>query len=362
MPDFSRIVVKVGSSFLTDGNGSLNTSRLRSLVSQISRLRHAAMDVVLVSSGAIAAGMGVLQDRRRPKDLSQLQAMAAIGQNLLMHEYEKQFRRKKLVTAQILLTAEDLRDRTRYLNARNTLLALTGRGVVPVVNENDTVATDEIRFGDNDRLSSLVASLVDAGLLIILSDVDGVYDRQGALIPRVDRIGPELMELAGKTTGHTTVGGMVTKLEAARIAVNSGIPVIIANGRTRNILPELVQGKGRGTRFSVTGKMAGKKRWIAFGCRSCGRIIVDAGAREAVVSKGRSLLASGIISCEGKFLSGDLVLICDEDGNEVARGLVNYSSEELVKIQGSNTSRIESLLGYKTYDEVVHRDNLAVLK
>jgi len=358
-----KIVVKVGSSFLTNRGAHLDVKRLKVLTDQVVAMRRAGHQVVLVSSGAIACGMGVLGYTERPKNLAQLQAAAAIGQTRLMHDYERLFRRQRIVTAQILLTPDDLDQRVRYLNARNTIHTLLEQGIVPIVNENDTVATDEIKFGDNDRLSALVATAIDASLVIILSDVPGLYDTQGKVIPQVRAIDDFVKNLAQGTKRQTSVGGMVTKIEAARIATNAGIPLVIASGSQNGVLMAVVNNEPVGTWFMPRQDViSGKKRWIAFSCRSCGRIVVDDGAQEAITKKGKSLLAGGVVTVEGTFQPGELVLVCDRSGREIARGLSNYAYNELLRIKGKKTSQIKSVLGYKSYDEVIHRNNMVVVE
>jgi len=364
VPPGAIIVVKLGSSMLTGDNNQLDMGRLEIITRQVVQLKRQKYRVVIVSSGAIACGMQRLGYTERPRNIVESSSAAAIGQALLMHNYEQIFRRDNYATAQILLTYDGLQDRGRYLNARNTMLHLLEKEtIIPIVNENDAVVNDEIKFGDNDKLSSLVATLIDANLLIILSDVDGVYDAQGRVIETISEIDSAVMELAGGTSKKTTVGGMVTKIEAAKIATNAGIPMVIANGNDPSGLLRVLAGERAGTWFVPRpDKMPGKKRWIAFSCKHCGKIIVDAGARKALCEKGGSLLAIGVTGLEGEFDFGDLVIICDESRREIARGLTNYSSAELAQVKGVRTPDIEKILGYKSYDEVIHRDNLVVLQ
>ena len=265
--------------------------------------------------------------------------------------------------AQILLTADDLSDRKRYLNTKNTLITLLDYGVVPIINENDTVSVDEIKFGDNDKLSALVTNLIAANLLIILSDVDGLYSQKTkARIASVDKITPEIKNLAKETSKKTSVGGMVTKIEAARITTSSGIPCVVADGKEPRVLSKIIKGEDVGTLFlSHTSPMVARKCWIAFNCRSKGKIVVDQGARDALVKRGKSLLPSGIIDLKGKFKTGDVVSVVNQKGGEFARGMTNYTVAELEKIKGCHTNQIESRLNYKYYDEVIHRDNLVIL-
>lgn len=363
------IVVKIGSSVLARESGGLDDSRIQNIAEQICAIRKKGFDVILVSSGAIAAGIKLLKLHARPESLPQIQACAAIGQAEMMKKYDEHFRHHGVQVAQVLLTQDDINNRERYLNARNTLLALlTHEGVIPVINENDTVSTDEIRFGDNDRLSSLVANLIQADKLIIMSDVDGLYrfdqkdKTKKEIIKKVESITDEIESLVTEDGSRFGVGGMTTKLQAAKITTNAGIECIILNGTKKDILHELFDGKEVGTVFiSKQPKIGARKRWIAYSLKSSGQIKVDKGAKEVLVKKNRSLLASGIIGYNGKFDVGDSVAIIDEHNKEFARGLTNYSSAELNKIMGHNTKDIETILGYKYYDEVVHRDNLVIL-
>jgi len=361
--DKAKVVVKVGTSVLASSSNQLDKARLEQVSTQIAQLKKQGIDVVVVSSGAIACGMQLLGYKNRPLAIVESSTAAAVGQSQLMHEYEQSFRRDNFLTAQILLTSDGLRDRTRYLNARNTILNLLEKGgIIPIINENDAVVTDEIKFGDNDVLSAQVAALIDAKLLIILSDVDGLYDAQGNIIQEISEIDSCIQALAGDTKNQRSVGGMKTKLEAAKITTAAGIPTVIANGRKKDVLQKILEQENLGTWFlPKQDKISGKKRWIAFSCKSCGKIFVDDGAKEAVLKKGCSLLASGISGVEGKFSFGDLVQICDGQGVEIARGLTNYSEEEVLKIKGAKTANIELILGYKSYDEVIHRNNLVIL-
>jgi len=360
------IVVKVGTAVLTTEEGNLDHQRLQSLARQIKALRSQGFQVVVVTSGAIVAGMTRLGLAKRPQTLPALQAAAAVGQGLLMASYDEYFSALGLGVAQILLTRGDFHERTRYLNARNTISALLDMGVVPIINENDTTATDEIKFGDNDLLSALVALSIKADLLIMLSDVDGLYERKAdgrlSLLSTVEEITDEVKSLAFKGPSEVGTGGMESKLEAASLATSAGEAVLVANGRKENILPEIISGSEVGTLFKPAKvRMASRKRWIGFGARCRGEITVDAGAREALVERGKSLLASGILAVEGRFQPGDVVAIKDEAGEEFARGLSNYSAEDAHKIKGRKTTEIATLLGFKPYDEVIHRDNLVIL-
>jgi len=365
--DAHRIVIKVGTSTLTHSTGKLNLNLIEKLVRQLTDLRNQGRDVLLVTSGAVGAGMGKLGYKTKPKTIPEKQALAAVGQGILMHIYEKIFAEYGQVVAQLLLTRADINDRKRFLNARNTLLTLLREGVIPIINENDTVAVEEIKFGDNDTLAALVAGLVDADLLILLSDIQGLYtsdprkDPQAKLIKVVKEITSEIQALAGDVGSKFGSGGMVTKISAAKIAVNAGLPMIIADGSRPDILQEIIQGSDIGTLFLPREvKPHARKRWIAFGSDIQGKIWVDKGARQAIIEDGKSLLPSGVSKVEGDFHSGHVISIVDDEGQEFARGIVNYSAEEVEKIKGIQTKDIQKVLGYKDYDEVIHRDNLAL--
>ncbi|MEA3328246.1 MAG: glutamate 5-kinase [Candidatus Omnitrophota bacterium] len=358
-----RIVIKLGTAILTGRDNLLDKPQIKQLVFQVSSLLDRNFEIILVSSGAIGAGMGLLEMKSRPSLLPLLQATAAVGQSQLMKVYDSFFKLKGYLTAQILLTAEDLNNRERYLNARNTISTLFNRKVLAIINENDTVSADEIKFGDNDNLASLVAALVDADLLIVLSDVDGLLNDKGkkGVLAVVDRITPEIEGKVRSSSG-VGVGGMRTKLQAAKTVTKSGIPMIIANGRTKDVLIKVVAGQPIGTVFlPAKDKMAARKRWIAYSAVSKGEIKIDPGAGQALTKKGKSLLAGGIIGAAGGFKPGDIVKILDNQGQEFARGISNYSKDEVLKIKGVKTSGIKSVLGYKYYDEVIHRNNLVIL-
>ncbi|MCK4591113.1 MAG: glutamate 5-kinase [Candidatus Latescibacteria bacterium] len=362
-----RLVVKVGTRVLSSENNLPDVRWIETLAGQIAQLRCRGIEVVVVSSGAIGAGMGQLSMSRRPRSIPQLQAAAAVGQNQLMHSYQVAFGRHNLTIAQILLTADDLKNRQRYLNVRNTLLTLWHYGVIPVLNENDSVATDEITVGDNDNLSAQVANLIDAHLLIILSDTDGFFSAdprkapQARLISTITEITPELEKLAGQTATEVATGGMRTKLEAAKILTASGQMMLIANGRKHSLV-SILNGKEVGTLFLPQAeRMASRKRWIAFSHPPKGVLVVDDGAVQAIAEKGKSLLPSGVIKLKGEFENGEVVNIQNLKGQDIARGLVNYRDKELKKILGKKSSEIEKILGYCYYEEVVHRDNLVVL-
>ncbi len=322
---------------------------------------------MLVSSGSIRAGMERMEMKSRPRTIPEKQAAAAIGQGLLMQMYADLFAGHKITVGQVLLTKEDFGHRKRYLNARNTMLTLLHHGAVPIVNENDTVAVDEIRVGDNDNLAALVASSLQSGWLIILSDVPGLCDadpehcESANVIPVVKKMTSAIRELAGGTHGVTGTGGMRTKIEAAEVAVNSGVTMVIADGRRPNVLADIVAGKQIGTKFlPVAERLRSRKRWIAFGASVRGSITVNDGAREMICGGGKSLLAAGITDVSGGFSSGDLVKVLDQQGNQFARGLVNYSADEIEKIKGKRSSDIVDILGHKDFDEAIHRDNLVL--
>ena len=365
-----RIVVKVGTRVLVQRSGKPDLGRIESLVSDLAELHQQRRQMVLVSSGAVGAGMGALGFRKRPDDISDLQMAAAIGQVRLMTRYQELFSKCDRTVGQVLLTHADLKDRARHLNAQNTMLHLLKNEIVPIVNENDVVAVDEITFGDNDLLAALVAVLVEADLLILLTVVDGIREPlpsgRTRRIPYLRRLTSEVHELAMGTHNPLSVGGMVTKLQAAENAVYAGCHVVIADGRKPNILERILQGDDVGTFIHAQSRRSskrirGRKKWIAFFHRSQGTLIIDEGARLAVEEKGKSLLPIGIRKIEGKFNMGDLVQVRSTNNALVARGLVEYSSQDLEKIKGHKTSAIAHILGAKAFDEVIHRDNMVIL-
>jgi len=369
-PRYHRIVAKLGTNVLTAGTDRLDTDVMASLVGQVARLRKAAAEVLVVTSGAIAAGrhrLGVSRDR---KEMPFRQMLAAVGQSDLMQAYQELFGRHGITVAQTLLTRRDLADRQGYLNARNTLLGLIEMGVVPVINENDVVAVDEIegaKIGDNDNLSALVANLVDADLLVLLTDQPGLYtadprrDANATLVPRVERIDARIERLAGDTRGRG-VGGMATKLQAAKLALAGGADVVIADGREPDVLLRLVRGEALGTFFpSGVDRMESRKRWMVAGLSLKGSIAVDPGASKALCEQRRSLLPAGVRDVTGSFKRGDAVAITDGDGRRIACGIANYSAEEIMRIRGLRSDRIEATLGHHYGGEVVHRDNLVLL-
>jgi len=371
LADTSRlIVVKVGTRVLTGAGGLLDTDRIEAIGRQFDALLGQGRQVVLVSSGAVGAGMGRMGLTARPEELAHLQAVAAIGQSGLIEAYERAFRAHSRHAAQVLLVADDLQDRVRYLNIRNTLRALLHYGAIPVINENDTVSVEELRtsFGDNDRLAALVTTLLGADLLVLLSDVDGVFDRHpsepgAARVPVVERIDGRIEGLAHDRLGGVSKGGMASKIAAARIVTEAGSRCVIASGRDDKVLERLMAAEDVGTAFFARGAtLPAWKRWLGWSADARGRVIVDDGAREAVVTHGRSLLAAGVRRLEGDFATGDVVALAAEDGREFARGLVNYPITDLKRIAGLKTDRIAAELGYCPYDEVIHRDNLAITR
>jgi glutamate 5-kinase len=360
-------VVKVGSSVLTDTATVIDFNAFAGLVDQIAGMKNAGYEVIIVSSGAIAIGVRKLGLKERPQNIPLKQAAAAVGQTGLMENYDRFFKEKNVKVGQVLLTNLILKDRSLFLNARNTLFTLLNLGVIPIVNENDSVVVDEIKVGDNDNLAVITTNLVEADLLVILTDQDGLFaadphsDREAPLIPLVERIDKTVEKLAGRTKSLHGVGGMKTKIIAAKNATKAGIPVIIANGRTHGILGAIARGEEVGTLFvPEEGKLTGRKHWIAYALKPKGKLIIDAGAQEALLRKGRSLLAIGITRIDGDFRFGDSVKICTQQDKELGRGLVNYSSKELGRIVGRSTQEIEQILGYKYYDEVIHRDDLVI--
>ncbi len=363
-----RIVIKIGSRVLTAENGGLDSAFLDSLALDIARLRQKGCEVVVVSSGAIAAGICALGLQERPKTIPQKQATAAVGQSKLIQAYEEAFFRQDLKVAQVLLTGDDLANRLRFLNARATLDALLSYGVVPVINENDTVAVEEIKFGDNDNLSALVTSLVEAHLLIILSDIDGFYDADprsnpdARLVPLVRTISRSVEQAASGSGSAVGTGGMITKISAAKRAGRYGVPTLLINGKKPGTLAKALAGEEVGTLFLPSGaSLNRRKHWIAYTLRPRGRIYVDTGALVALSRNGKSLLPSGVARVEGDFERGSCVWVCGLDEVEFARGIVDYSRQEIEKILGCKSCNIESILGYRYGDEIIHRDNLVIL-
>ena len=364
----TTIVVKVGTRVLTREDGQLEPEWIEQLAEQVHHVMSTGRKVVLVSSGAVGAGMGRLGLTRRPGNVAQLQAVAAVGQSILVEAYERSLHRHGRHAAQVLLTAEDLEHRTRYLNARNTLVSLLELGAMPIINENDTVAVEELQttFGDNDRLAAIVTNLLRAPLLVLLSDVEGLFDgdphqTQSRVIPTVDRLDASVFGLVRDRLGGASKGGMMSKLEAARLATTGGENVIIAYGRSPDVLPRIIDGQPVGTLFLAQGQtVAARKRWIGLSIKPRGRLVLDAGAKAAIQRKGRSLLAAGVAEVDGQFFKGDVVGLRGPDGVEFARGLSNYSADEVQRIKGLKTSQIADILGHCPYDEIIHRDNMVV--
>jgi len=349
----ARLVVKFGTGVLTDSRKQIDPAQLEQLVAQIAAQRKAGREIVVVTSGAVGAGMGALGFEKRPTELAELQACAAVGQSRLMATYAELFAKHGLHVAQVLLTHDDLEHHERHLNARNTLVTLLGRGVIPIINENDAVSFTEIKFGDNDKLSALVAALLPADLLVILTTVDGVVENFGKANPKtiskIEKIDGAIEKLAGGTESETAVGGMKSKIEAAKIAVRSGIPLVIASGKKKSVLAKILGGENEGTLFvAQPNKLQGRKRWIAFFHHPKGALFVDAGAKKALREAGKSLLPPGVARCEGNFDAGEVVRICDLDGTEFARGIAKFSGEE---IRAKKLTRVE----------LVHRDDLVIL-
>lgn len=363
-----RIVIKVGSSLVTNDGRGVSHEAVTSWALQIAAMRQRGCEVVLVSSGAIAEGLKRLNWKKRPTELHDLQAAAAVGQVGLVHAYERAFAETGLRCAQVLLTHGDLADRERYLNARSTLYSLLRHGVVPIINENDTVVTDEIRFGDNDTLGALVANLVEADTLIILTDQAGLYTSDPRKSPNAEFIfeeraeNPALLSMAGGAGSSVGTGGMYTKVTAARRAARSGASTLIASGREDNVLSRLLDGEQLGTHLvSSMNRLAARKQWLADHLKLKGELLLDAGAAAALLKRNTSLLPVGVTACKGKFQRGEVVACLSPEGGEVARGLVNYSSEEVVQIAGKPSSQIADILGYLDEPELIHRDNMVIL-
>jgi glutamate 5-kinase len=364
----TTVVVKVGTNVLADAAGTLDRARIQSLADQVCRLRVGGRRIVLVSSGAIGAGVGKLGLPARPTDLPHLQACAAVGQSALMQLYAEALAPHGVLPAQILLTAGDFDQRNRYLNARHTLHTLFEYGCLPVINENDTVSVAEIKFGDNDTLAAMVANLLRAPLLVLLTNVDGLYtadpssDPTATLVPTVGHIDAGVTDFAGATKSRLGTGGMKSKLRAARLATTAGGAVLMANGSVDNILDKLFAGEPLGTLFLPHGAaIPSRKRWLGLTARPLGVLTVDAGAVKAMIEKGRSLLPVGVTQVLGEFRRGDVVSVAGPDGVEIARGLVNYPAELARKMKGLGRDEVNAVLGAVPYEEMIHRDNLAVI-
>ncbi len=366
--EFRRLVVKVGSQVLTGSDGGLDLEVFRTLAKDVARLREGGVEVAIVSSGAVAAGMARLGLQARPGSIPEVQAVAAVGQIHLMWRYREIFGEEGVTVGQVLLTRDDLENRRRYQNAKSALLTLFRMGVVPVINENDTVVVEEIKFGDNDNLSAMVTNLLEAECLVILSDIAGLYDRDpkthadARLIERVDAVDQTVEAFVGDSKSRVGTGGMGTKLLAAKRATHGGAAAVIASGKTPHALARILEDEALGTYFApLADRLRRRKHWIAYTVKPLGRVLLDRGAVGAITAKGKSLLPSGILGAEGEFDRGDAVMLVGPDGAEIARGLVNYGADEIRRIAGLATWEIAARLGYKFYDEVVHRDDLVVL-
>jgi glutamate 5-kinase len=363
-----RFVIKIGSNILSSVPGGLDTDVIRGLAKHISKISSMGYEVVIVSSGAIAAGMKKIGLKSKPRNIILKQAAAAIGQSSLMWAYEKAFAEYEHKVAQILLSREDFSDRKKYINVKNTIITLLSYRIIPVINENDTIATDEIKFGDNDNLAALVAILVEAERLIILSDVDGLYEEdprmnsKARLIASVDEITPDIENIAGGAGSMVGTGGMYSKILASKKATTHGIAVTITSGKKPELLKSIVHGSEVGTFFKACKKkISHKKGWIAYSSRPKGSVVLDNGAVRAITEMGKSLLPTGIMRIEGNFAVGDSVYCLSPDGKRVAKGIINYSSSDMEKITQKKTSEIEKILGYKYSDEAIHRDNMVLL-
>ena len=365
--DAKRLVIKIGSALLTNNGSGLDRAAIDGWVEQINQLLVAGKEIVLVSSGSVAEGIVRLGWKQRPETIHELQAAAAVGQMGLIQTYESSFQRFDRLTAQILLDHDDLASRQRYLNARSALQTLISLNVIPIVNENDTVVTDEIRFGDNDSLAALVANLIDADLLVILTDKDGLYsanpdvNSDATLISEAMASDTSLDALAGGSASGLGRGGMVTKLQAARLAERSGCSTVIVGGSNNNIITAVADGENVGTLLTASQQpIAARKQWLAGHLQAKGQLLLDAGAVKVLTGQGRSLLAVGVTDVLGHFTRGDLVSCIDSNGQEIARGLVNYNSDEARRIKGQSTEAIADILGYLEDDELIHRDNMVI--
>ena len=364
-----RIVIKVGTSTITYANGKRNFSQIDRLAREISDLQNQGKEMILVTSGAVAVGVDRMGLPGKPKTIPGKQAAAAVGQGVLMHTYEKFFADYGQIVAQVLITKTEAIDRHRYTNTRNTFMELMRQRVIPIVNENDVVALDELKIGDNDNMSALVAGIVDADLVIILSDVDGLYTANpqthpdAVIVPEVAEITPEIEASAGGVGSARGTGGMATKIQAAKAATSSGIHLVIASGTEKNAITHVLQGEELGTLFvSRENRLQFRKRWLAFGAKIAGSIVVDDGCAKAIRKAGGcSILPAGVFAVQGEFLPGSTVSVIDKDAHELARGLVHYSSAELEQIKGCNSGEIANILGHKNFDEVIHRDDLVIL-
>ncbi len=363
-----RIVVKVGTSTLTYATGKLNLYRMEKLVRELSDLMNQGREVILVTSGAVAVGMERMGLKEKPSDIPAKQALAAVGQGMLMHIYEKLFAEYEQTAAQVLLTKENSVRHNQYSNSRNALLELVKMGAVPIINENDAVAVDELKIGDNDTLSAIVATIVDADALLILSDIEGLYtanpqtDGNARLLTEISEITPEIERMAGGAGSKLGTGGMYTKIQAAKIAVNAGVAMVIASGAADGVVRRVMEGEPLGTLFPAReSHLRVRKSWLAFGKRIMGDIVVDEGCEKALLNQGSSILAAGIMDAEGEFKAGNTVRVLSPDGREIARGIVNYAVEDLKKILGRQTNEFSALLEGEIHEEVIHRDNMVLM-
>ncbi|WP_182188195.1 glutamate 5-kinase [Pectinatus frisingensis] len=363
-----RIIVKIGTSTLNYPTGKLNIQRIECLVRQLADLNNRGKEILLVTSGAVGAGLARMNKKHKPDNVPEKQALAAIGQGILMHIYEKLFNEYGQTVAQVLLTKENSVRYSQYINSRNALLALLQMQVIPIINENDVVAVDQLKIGDNDTLSAIVASIVDADALILLTDIDGLYDKNPQLYPdakfieKITNITPKIERAAGGAGTKLGTGGMYTKIQAAKIATSSGVTMVIANGSRENILTDIIAGRNVGTIFPAREiHLKRRKSWLAFGKNIAGSITVDHGCELALVNNGSSILAAGITDFDGEFAAGNTVRVLTPDSREIARGIINYDSAVLAKIKGHNTGEFSSLITGKMYDEVIHRDNMVLM-
>jgi len=368
LANVKRVLIKIGSAVLTGENG-LDLQIIEQLVDEMAQLTKEGYQIVIVTSGAIASGKHRMGITGKLKSMPQKQAAAAIGQSRLMRVYSNSFGKYSIFVAQILLTMSDLTDRKRFLNVRNTLSTIIDWGVIPIINENDSVAVDEIKFGDNDHLAAMITNIIDGQLLINLTSTEGLYDRspskskKAKLITLVKEFTEEIESAATDETTEVGLGGMKSKVIAAKAVTASGIPCVIAPGKKKGVLHDIFAGKEVGTLFLPASEpLSSKKYWIAFTLKSQGKLFLDEGATRALIDEGKSLLPSGITNVEGDFSIGDPVTCVDMEGTQLAKGLVNYNSSDIRKIMGLKTSKIEQVLGYKDYDEIIHRDNMAVIK
>ena len=363
-----RVVIKIGSSVLTNEHGGINEGIFDLIAAEISKIKTSGLEVILVSSGAIAAGMKKLNIDKKPDDIVMKQALAACGQNTLMGIYENSFSKNGQLTAQVLLTHAGFSDRKRFITARKTVFKLLKMGIIPVINENDAVANEEIMVGDNDNLAALVISLIEGDLLILLTNIDGLFsgdpnkNKDVQLLSLIKEVNGDIEKYAGKTYGNTTTGGMVTKIQAVKSAAAFGVPTIIANGLRPSNISKIINGEDIGTFFlPARERLTARKHWIAYALKPSGKILIDDGAKKAISKSGKSLLPSGIKKVEGDFGIGELVVCIDINGDEIARGLVSYGSSEIDRVKGKKTSDLEKILGYKYSDEIINRDDMVVV-